>query len=141
MAIGGGPPMLVLDSSYLVARASPNDIHRDRALTIDDRFMRGEWRELVLLDWVFAEAMTVLAARAGKQTALDWGTRLRGGTEIRWLHAMDIIDDIWEEYSRYPDQASLVDAAILATARKHGTNDIATFDTWFSTVPWANRVP
>lgn len=133
---------LVLDTSYLVGHFNPDDAHHERALDVQDSFMSGEWEELLLVDSVFAETITVIANRRSYLLAKQVGEALRNAEEISWVSMSDHIDDTWHQYLVQPaEDLSLVDCAMIAVARAFGTKHIASFDRSFDEVPGIVRVP
>ncbi|MBW3583799.1 MAG: PIN domain-containing protein [Euryarchaeota archaeon] len=133
---------LLVDTSYLVAHFHTKDAHHGSAQGVQDQFMSGRWDELVLIDAVFAETVTVLAARTGYGRAKQVGDLLRNGDEITWVHMGDRMDGVWHRYLAQPDgRLSVVDCAIWTVAEESRIPEIATFDRSFDDVPGLKRVP
>lgn len=133
---------LLLDTSYIIGHFHTGDIHHSAALDIQDDFMNGKWDELVLLDSVLVETVTVLGCRTDHATAKLVGRTLRTSDEIIFAHAGPLMDAAWEEFVSQPaDDLSLVDCTLIAAATQHKIHDVATFDTDFDDVIGVNRVP
>lgn len=133
---------LLVDSSYLVAHFNPDDAHHDATGAIEDRFMSGHWEELLLVDGVFAETVTVLMARRSFKLAKEVGELLRNGKEIHWVHMGDHLEEAWHQYLVQGDAGrSFVDCALVAVAHAYGIQQIASFDTGFDGVVGMKRVP
>lgn len=133
---------LLLDTSYLVAHFNQRDAHHTAAKTIADRFMAGEWDQLVLTDMVFAETISVLMNRATYAGAKKVGEVLRNGDEIHWVKTGELMNAAWHEFLAQPDEKlSFVDSIILATSDRLGVPQIATFDGGFESIPRVECLP
>lgn len=133
---------LLIDTSYVVAHFYAEDPHHAKALRIQDDVMNGKWDELVLLDAVFHEVVTVLGRLAGFGKAKTIGRLLRDGEEIALAHSGPLLDMAWDEFvSQERPRLGLVDCTLIAASRQYGIPDIATFDRGFDDVPGVRRVP
>lgn len=124
---------VLLDSSFLVAFFNARDVHHQRAAAAMERLARGEWGEPLLLEYVFLEVVTVLAARRDQEAATQIGDRLLGHEAIRFLPCSELFVEAYEVFGREPG-LSLTDAALVAAARAlHAT--VLTFDGDFERFP------
>lgn len=107
-----------------------------------DRPLAGEWGEALLPEYVFLEVTTVLAARRNLDRAVAVGRTLLAAREVRFVPCSDLFLDAFDIFQgQSATDLSFADAAIVAIARKHDVQHIATFDTDFGDVPGLTVVP
>jgi predicted nucleic acid-binding protein len=134
--------MVVLDSSFLVAFHNQSDAHHFPARKAFDRLVDGEWGEILLLEYVFLEIVTVLAARRDLPTAVSVGEILLRAREIGFVPCSGYFLGAYEIFREQREiRLSFVDAAIVAVARDRGAKTIATFDEDFCAFPDLEVVP
>lgn len=124
---------VLLDSSFLVAFHNGRDVHHQRGVDAMGRLARGDWGEPLLLEYVFLEVVTVLAARRDQAAAARVGDRLLGHAAIRFLPCSELFVEAYEVFRREAG-LSFVDAALVAAARALGAK-ILTFDRDFASFP------
>ncbi|HUP24641.1 MAG TPA: PIN domain-containing protein [Thermoanaerobaculia bacterium] len=134
--------MIILDTSFVVAFHNARDVHHARAVEVMTRFLGGEWGRGLLLEYVFLEIVTVLAARRGQPTANRVGTLLLEARELDFVPCSSLFADT---LSTFRDQGagvlSFVDAAIVTLARSAAGSVVASFDTDFEGVEGVRLVP
>ncbi len=134
--------MILLDSSFLVAFYNDSDrFHRDAVDVMED-LVSNRWDEALLLDYVFLEVVTVLAARLHRSSAVEAGLLLLDAREIRQVNGSDFFLDAFDVF-RGPEGGSLsfTDAAIVAAARRLEAGHVATFDSDFRGIQGLAVVP
>lgn len=124
--------MVVLDSSYLVAYYNSSDAHHAAAARATVQLLSGAWGTGLLLDYVFAEVVTVLLSRRGLETAVRVADTLLDAREITFVPCSDLFLDALEVF-RGPQggRLSFADAAIVVAARKLAAGRVLTFDADF----------
>jgi len=134
--------VIVVDSSFLVAFHNTRDAHHTRAMGVMERLLAGEWGEVLLPEYVFLEVTTVLAARRNLESAVAVGRTLLAARELRFVPCSDLFLDAFDIFQKQArGELSFADAAIVAIARKHDAEHIATFDADFRNVPGLTVVP
>lgn len=124
---------VLLDSSFLIALHNARDVHHERARAAMERLARGEWGEPLLLEYVFLEVVTVLAARLDQETAAAVGDRLLGHAAIRFVPCSELFVEAYDVFRRERG-LSLTDAALVAAARSLDAV-VLTFDRDFEAFP------
>lgn len=134
--------LLVLDTSFLAAWHNTRDAHHAAARAVGERLKAGEWGRALLLEYVFVELTTVLAARRSLAAAIVIGDTLLRAREIDFVPSSDLFDAAFTLFrSQGGARLTFTDAAIVAVARHHGARNIATFDQGFSAVEGVTIVP
>jgi len=133
---------LVLDSSFLVAFHNKADVHHSAASRLMERILEGEWQDVLLLEYVVLEVVTVLRLRVDAPTAVSVGELLLNSREIQFLPCSDIFLRALETFRAEGTAAlSFVDAAIVSVARDRGPGFVATFDMDFDGLDGITVVP
>jgi predicted nucleic acid-binding protein len=134
--------VILLDSSFVVAFHNRNDAHHGAASDAFPRVARGEWGPILLLEYVFLEVMTVLAARRDLATATSAGEILLGAREVELVPCSPHFLAAYQVFREQDvSRLSFVDAAIVAVAQDRGASAIATFDRDFRGLPGVEIVP
>ena len=121
--------MVVLDSSFLVAYYNTRDAHHAAASRALVQLLAGGWGQALLLEYVFLEVVTVLAARRGRATAAQVGATLLTAREAQFLPCSGLFLDAWAVFREEGGgQLSLADAAIVVAARREPPGNVLTFD-------------
>ena len=121
--------MIILDSSFLIAFHNTRDAHHPQATEIMSRFLEGEWGHGLLLEHIFLEVVTVLAARVDLAAAIDVGDTLLRASELEFVACSDVFPGAYATFrSQGGSGLSLADAAIVAVARERGVPCVATYD-------------
>ncbi len=124
--------MILFDSSFVVAYHNTRDVHHLAAAELMDRFLEGEWGSGLLLEYVFVEVATVLAARVNLATAAEVGDALLRAEELEFVPCSDLFLDAYETFrAQNAADLSFTDAAIVTVARQREVPHVATFDTDF----------
>lgn len=134
--------MIILDSSFLVAFHNERDAHHARAAEIMDRFLEGEWGDGLILEYVFVEVVTVLAARVDLAAAVEVGDTLLRAAELEFVPCSEVFLDAYATFRGQGEAGlSLADAAIVAVAHERGVSSVATFDRDFRDVEGITAIP
>ena len=134
--------MIVLDSSYLIAFHNRRDVHHGAASRIMPDLVGGVFGRLLLLEYVFLEVVTVLLARCGHTVAEDMADTLLNAQEVDFLPCSDLFQHALNVFrTTSAARLSFTDAAIVAAARRHDTEFVATFDEGFRRIEGLNPVP
>ena len=134
--------MLVLDSSFLMAYHNTRDVHHAEAVEAMGRLLAGEWGEALLLEYVFVEVATVLAARRGIESAARVAATLLEARELAFVPCSELFLDAFETFrSQQTAALSFTDAAIVSVARQHEDSRVATFDRDFLDLDGIRVVP
>ena len=128
--------MILLDTSFVVAFYNQSDAHHAEASPAFHRLLEGEWGDILLLEYVFLEIMTVLAVRRDLPTAVSVGEILLGAREIEFVPCSQYFLETYQVFREQQiTRLSFADAAIVAVARDRSAKAIATFDRDFRSVP------
>jgi len=134
--------LIILDSSFLVAFHNTRDAHHAAAAQVMERFLDGEWGPGLLLEYVFLEVATVLAARADLATAVTVGDELLRAEEVEFVPCSEIFLDVYSTFcNQDPEGLSLADSAIVTVSRQRDVPYVATFDTDFHGIDGIIAVP
>ena len=120
---------VVLDSSFLVAYFNSRDSHHAAAARAMVQMAAGALGQALLLEYVFLEVVTVLAARTGLSTAVSVGDALLEAKEVRFVPCSDLFVQALEEFrSQGNGRLSFTDAAVVVAATRHAAGRVLTFD-------------
>ena len=139
---------ITLDSNVLVALISNRDsLHAKAEMLI--RTCQSVQAELVYLDCVLSETLSVLGRRAEEQHKSDEFPALVALLEthiprnsIVWLteHTRHYYADIIDLMRQSKGRLNFNDGLIAFGCRDMGLETIISFDSDFDTIPWLNRV-
>jgi predicted nucleic acid-binding protein len=134
--------VVVLDSSFLIAYHNTRDVHHGEAAEAMGRLLTGEWGEALLLEYVFVEVATVLAARRGIQSATEVAMTLLEAGELEFVPCSELFLGAFETFrSQRSGALSFTDAAIVTVARRYDDSYVATFDRDFRDLVGIRVVP
>jgi len=134
--------VVVLDASFLIAFHNRKDVHHLAAAEVMEEVVAGRWGQGLLLEYVFLEVVTVLLMRRDHRFASHVGTLLLDASEIDFLPCSDFFLDTFAVFRDQPaGRLSFTDAAIVAAARRHGAEAVATFDLDFVGLEGIRVVP
>jgi predicted nucleic acid-binding protein len=134
--------VIVLDTSFVVAFHNRRDAHHDRAAEVMERFLAGEWGRGVLLEYVFLEVVTVIAARRGQASANRVAAVLLEARELDFVPCSGLFGEALSTFLRQERRRlSFVDAAIVALARRESDSVVASFDRGFAGLDGVRLVP
>ena len=132
----GPEPVVVVDSSFLIAYHNTRDVHHAAATRAMLRLLGGEWGQALLLEYVFLEVVTVLMARRDLSAATEVAGRLLAAREVDFVPCSDFFFETLQTFRNQPDgRLSFTDAAIVTVARRNPPGVIATFDRDFNGIP------
>ena len=135
-------PVIVLDSSYLIAFQNRRDVHHRAAAHLMPDLIGGVFGRLLLPEYVFLEVVTVLFARCGHTVAVDTADTLLNAQEVDFLPSSELFQPTLDVFrTSTAARLSFTDAAIVAAARRHGTQFVATFDAGFRRIEGLTLVP
>ena len=134
--------MIVLDSSFLIAFYNRRDVHHGAAAHAMQDLVGGVFGRLLLLEYIFLEVVTVLLARCGHTIALDVADTLLNAEEVDFLPCSELFQHALDVFrTRHSARLSFADAAIVAAARRHETEFVATFDEDFRGIEGLTLIP
>lgn len=133
--------MVVLDSSFLIAYYNARDTHHAAAARAMVQLLAGAWGPAVLLEYVFLEVVTVLAARRDRATAVAVGGTLLEAREVTFVPCSERFLEAWDVFRGAAGRLSFTDAAIVAAARDEQSTSVLTFDADFRDVDGVRVVP
>jgi len=123
--------MIVIDSSFLIAYYNARDAHHPTATQLMARFLDGEWGRGFLLEYVFLEVVTVLAARRGLAAASAASQILLQASEMEFIACSDFFIQTLNVFRNQSGTLSFTDAAIVSVARERAGGVVASFDSDF----------
>lgn len=121
----------VLDTSFLIAYHNKNDIHYEKARSI-------ETGESVINDYVYNETLNIVYNRNNRRKAVEYGKFLRKALKISRV-SKPVFKKAVENFEEY--DLSFTDAAVAATAQKTGIGKVAAFDEDFDKIADLERIP
>jgi predicted nucleic acid-binding protein len=122
--------VIVVDSSFLIARKNARDAHHARALLAEPQVL--DMAPLLLHEYVLAETVNVLLGRVGLAIAVEAGRELLDAADVEFVPASPRFVQAWDAFAaQRAGSMSLTDAALVALARDRGVGHIATFDAEF----------
>jgi predicted nucleic acid-binding protein len=133
--------MIVIDSSFLIAYYNARDAHHPTATQLMARFLDGEWGRGFLLEYVFLEVVTVLAARRGLAAASAASQILLQASEMEFVACSDFFVQTLHVFRNQSGTLSFTDAAIVSVARERAGGVVASFDSDFRGVEGIVLVP
>lgn len=85
---------------------------------------------LLLHEWVFVEAMTLLKVRGGPGVAIRAGEEMKRNPLYRWQASTPQLEQLaWGIFERYTDKDwSYTDCTLLALSQQMKTSEIWTYD-------------
>lgn len=121
--------MIFLDTSGIVALANDRDPAHARAKERMDRCL-VEGEELLIHNYIIAEAVAVLQRRIGNRPALGFLEQV-ASFEMYWLTPEDHAEAVGLFVQRNRRGLSLVDCASFVVMRRHGVTHAFAFDSNF----------
>ena len=120
--------LIFIDSNYFIALFNPFDSLHEEALEMNRNLAQVQVQP-VLSSFIFAETVTVLAQKRGKDIALSAGDYLLSGS-ARFIHVDEELQkkswDIFRDIA--VKNMSFVDCSILAILQSEGIPRLLTFD-------------
>ncbi len=105
-------------------------------------FVGGRWGQGLLLEYVFLEVVTVLAARRTLDVATAVGRVLLEARELEFVACSDVFAETWDRFTNQSGgDLSFADCAIATVALRQDPPLVATFDRDFATIPGLTVVP
>ena len=119
---------IFVDTNYFVALFNPSDSLHEDAREIS-KILAKENKQAIISNFIFAETVTVLAQRRGKDIAFRAGEYLLSHSS-RMIHIDEELQikswDIFREVEA--KDMSFVDCSILAVMKREGIDTLLTFD-------------
>jgi len=121
--------LVFADTGAFYALADRRDPAHSRAV----RFVKSCNTLLITTDFVFAETMSLLTKRLGKEIAVTFGLGLRTSPSIRIEEATPKTrEQAWELFSRHRDKDyDLIDCISFAMMDAFGIHEVFGFDRHF----------
>ena len=121
--------MILLDTSAIVALANDRDPDHARAKERMDHCL-GQSEDLLIHNYIVAEAVAVLQRRIGNRPALGFLEQV-ADFEMYWLTPEDHAEAVALFVRRNRRGLSLVDCASFVVMRRHGVTQALAFDADF----------
>lgn len=104
--------------------------HTDPAHAVAVAFYRGNKIPLVTTNLIFAETLSLLTKRLGKQVAISFGGGMRTSRILRIVNLPDEYEqETWDRFSRYTDKDfDYIDASSFVFMDRHEMDTAFTFD-------------
>jgi predicted nucleic acid-binding protein len=133
---------ILIDTGAIYAFVVRTDPHHIEAVEFI-RQIAESGESLVLLDAVFAEAMTLLKARLGAAMAIRVGTELKTNPFYTWQSlGVDGEAEAWNAFQIYAEKEwTFTECSILATAKRLQADEVFAFDRHFEQMPGLIRLP
>lgn len=123
-----------IDTNVFVAYFNKRDFHHNRAFRLMQKLEGGEYGEIYISDYVFSEAVTVIALRTNFEKAIDVGNLLLE-TDITVLRVdEEVFDDAWKIFQTA--EMSFTDCTITSMVKLLKIERLATFDEGFKKFNW-----
>lgn len=120
---------IFIDASALVSFYNEEDNNYLNAKTIVNKFSPTD--ELLISNLVFAEIVTILSQKVGKQKAVEAGNYIKKNISLIRL-TEDIEDLAWEIFKKQPSKnVSFVDCTTIALFQKGIFDKLFAFDSDF----------
>lgn len=122
-----------VDTGAFVALDLKHDQHHEAAVRAFAALMDRRPR-LVATNYVFGETYTTLLGRSGRHAAVRWGSRMRAGSGVDFMHVdADVEDAAWTILESHADTDwSYVDAVSFALMEREGISTAFAFDDHFT---------
>lgn len=122
------------DSSALVALFNPQDPNHNKAKSITKKY---KIKSFAISDYIFAETVTVLSQKVGKNEAIYAGEFIKRRCLKVGINE-DILNLSWEIFKKQKSKnVSFVDCTTIALFQKGMFNKLFTFDSDFK----SNKIP
>lgn len=131
--------MILLDASLLVAAWNQDEAHHEEARACFSRWSRDE-EQVVIIDYIVAETLTVLMRRAGPASVRQAGKALRSrGASI--VPGWPFFEAALTRFLAQPRRGlSLADCVLVEAAAEHGAS-VATYDQGIRRTAGVEAVP
>ena len=120
---------VIIDTGSIYALVMRSDKNHDAARRFLQRLLKGA-ASLLLHEWVFVEAMTLLKVRGGSGVAIRAGEEIKRNPLYRWQASTPQLEQLaWGIFARYSDKDwSYPDCALLALSQQMKAPEIWTYD-------------
>jgi predicted nucleic acid-binding protein len=120
---------VIIDTGAIYALVMRSDKNHDAARRFLQRLLKAP-ASLLLHEWVFVEAMTLLKVRGGSGVAIQAGEEIKRNPLYRWQASTPHLEQLaWGVFTRYGDKDwSYTDCALLALSQQMKTSEIWTYD-------------
>ena len=133
--------MIALDSSFVIGFYNERDAHHRTACAMMERFLKGEWGQGLLLEYVFLEVTTVLLVRRNLAVAARVGRLLLESSELDFIPCSDLFHELFEDFAcQGSTRLNFADLAIAHVAQERAEGLILTFDEELGSIPGI-RIP
>jgi predicted nucleic acid-binding protein len=132
---------MLIDTSAIFAVANRADVHHAQAARWLTDWLKGGG-QVIVANYVFSEAVTLLKARMETTVAVETGRRLRNPALYEWLWLSPEDESAaWAVFEQYADKEwSFVDCVLCVMAQRLGV-PVFSFDHHFAQMPEVERVP
>lgn len=120
---------IFVDSNYFIALYRISDSLHEHALRITHA-LEQKGMILVVSNLIFAETVTVLSQREGKELAWQAGEDLLKNEQVRHMHVDEALQrKSWEIFREVQEKnISFVDCSTVAVMQTEGISTLLTFD-------------
>ncbi len=133
---------VVLDATVIVAHLNAGDTHARRARELVDR-LRKNGDELLLLDFLVGEAVSVLARRAseGRLDSVQFATVMavvrqwHRAKQVLYFDMQDYAEDALDTVVKTNGRIGFNDSLLVVLQKDSLIGPVASFDTGFDAVP------
>ena len=131
--------MILIDANVFIAYYNLNEIHHQSAVSLWEKFEKGEYGEYFITDYVFNEVIGVTLRKLGKDHAILLGNKIIKSTFM--LHMDEhLLQQAWNTFKETQLKLSLVDCTNLVALETAQSRSIATFDKEFTKIPSLNVI-
>lgn len=119
-----------VDTSAFYALSDKKDPAHPRAL----RFLEENELPFLTTNYVFAESLSLLTKRLGKDVAVQFGVNLKESELIRIFHlTAEYEEAAWREFVKFRDKEfDFIDSTSFAVMKKQGVENAFSFDRHFA---------
>jgi predicted nucleic acid-binding protein len=120
---------VIIDTRAIYALVMRSDKNHDAARRFLQQLLK-EPASLLLHEWVFVEAMTLLKVRGGSGVAIRAGEEMKQNPLYRWQPSTPQLEQLaWGIFERYSDKDwSYTDCALLALSQQAKVAEVWTYD-------------
>lgn len=129
---------LFADTQGWVALTNKRDEYHVQAVKVKRRCLEQE-RKFVTTNFVLDETYTLLKARMGYKSAIEFGEMIRQANTIDIVHiSEEVEDEAWQLFRRYSDKGfSFTDCTSFVIMQRNGLSEAFTNDHHFEQIGYS----
>lgn len=126
---------IFVDTGAWIALADKNDQYHSSAKNLYNSIQKRNI-PLIIIDYIFDEAVTWLHYKIGHTVACEWGNKILNSRMVDIIKVSDEhINIAWELFEKYHDQKfSFTDCISFTVMKLLETNTVFAYDSHFSTI-------